>query len=174
MGNTVVVKPATYTRLSALLLAEICKDAGLPDGVFNVITGPGRFGSMLATHPNVDKVAFTGSTGVGQILRKATAGTGKKLSLELGGKSPVIVFNNADLDSVVEGIVQAIWFNQGQVCSAGSRLLVQEDIYSELVMRIKKRLDNYRVGKSLDKCVDSGALVDKSQLTTINEYRKFY
>ena len=120
MGNTVVVKPATYTRLSALLLAEICKDAGLPDGVFNVITGPGRFGSMLATHPNVDKVAFTGSTGVGQILRKATAGTGKKLSLELGGKSPVIVFNNADLDSVVEGIVQAIWFNQGQVCSAGS------------------------------------------------------
>ena len=104
MGNTVVLKPATYTRLSALLLAEICAEAGLPAGVFNVVTGPGRFGSMLAQHADVDKVAFTGSTGVGQILRRATAGTGKKLSLELGGKSPVIVFADADLDSTVEGI----------------------------------------------------------------------
>ena len=139
MGNTVVLKPATYTRLSALLLAEICAEAGLPPGVFNVVTGPGRFGSMLAQHPDVDKVAFTGSTGVGQILRRATAGTGKKISLELGGKSPVVVFNNADLDSTVEGIVDAVWFNQGQVCSAGSRLLVQEEIYDELVKRLKER-----------------------------------
>lgn len=170
MGNTVVLKPATYTQLSALLLAEICAEAGLPPGVFNVVTGPGRFGSMLANHPGVDKVAFTGSTGVGQILRRCTAGTGKKLSLELGGKSPVVVFNNADLDSTVEGIVDAIWFNQGQVCSAGSRLLAQEEIYDTLVEKLKERLTHYRVGGSLDKCVDSGALVDKSQLDTISEY----
>lgn len=170
MGNTIVLKPATYTRLSALLLAEICHEAGLPKGVFNVITGPGRFGSMLASHPKIDKVAFTGSTGVGQILRKSTAGTGKKLSLELGGKSPVVVFANADLDSAVEGIVDAVWFNQGQVCSAGSRLLVQQEIYPELIRRLKERLVHYRCGHSLDKCVDSGALVDKSQLDTINEY----
>lgn len=170
MGNTIVLKPATYTRLSALLLAEICHEAGLPKGVFNVITGPGRFGSMLATHPKIDKVAFTGSTGVGQILRKVTAGTGKKISLELGGKSPVVVFSNADLDSAVEGVVDAVWFNQGQVCSAGSRLLVQQDVYPEMVKRLKERLTKYRVGHSLDKCVDSGALVDKSQLDTINEY----
>merc|ERR1712226_1170960 len=170
MGNTIVLKPATYTRLSALLLAEICHEAGLPKGVFNVITGPGRFGSMLAQHKDVDKVAFTGSTGVGQILRRATAGTGKKLSLELGGKSPVVVFNNADLDSAVEGVVDAVWFNQGQVCSAGSRLLIQEDVYDEMVKRLKERLTHYRVGHSLDKAVDMGALVDKSQLDTISEY----
>jgi aldehyde dehydrogenase (NAD+) len=170
MGNTVVLKPATYTRLSALLLAEICAEAGLPAGVFNVVTGPGRFGSMLAQHADVDKVAFTGSTGVGQILRRATAGTGKKLSLELGGKSPVIVFSNADLDSTVEGIVDAVWFNQGQVCSAGSRLLVQEEIYDTLVARLKERLNHYRVGSSMDKCIDMGALVDKSQLDTCEEY----
>merc|ERR1712071_597353 len=111
---------------------------------------------MLAQHPHVDKVAFTGSTGVGQILRRATAGTGKKLSLELGGKSPVIVFSNADLDSTVGGIVDAVWFNQGQVCSAGSRLLVQEEIYDTLVARLKGRLNHYRVGSSMDKCIDMG------------------
>ena len=170
MGNTIVLKPATYTRLSALLLAEICHEAGLPKGVFNVITGPGRFGSMLATHPKIDKVAFTGSTGVGQILRKATAGTGKKISLELGGKSPVVVFANADLDSAVEGVVDAVWFNQGQVCSAGSRLLVQQEVYPEMIKRLKERLTHYRCGHSLDKCVDSGALVDQTQLDTIKEY----
>ncbi len=115
MGNTVVMKPATYTRLSTLLFAEICAEAGLPPGVFNVITGGGAMGSMLATHPDVDKVGFTGSTEVGQLLRRNCAGTGKKISLELGGKSPFIVFDDADLDSAVEGVVDAIWFNQGQV-----------------------------------------------------------
>jgi len=170
MGNTMVLKPATYTQLSALLLAEICHEAGLPKGVFNVVTGPGRFGSMLAGHPNIDKVAFTGSTGVGQILRRLTAGTGKKISLELGGKSPIVVFNNADLDSTVEGVVDAIWFNQGQVCSAGSRLLIQQDVYDEVVNKLKERLTHFRCGHSLDKAVDSGSLVDKTQLDTIQEY----
>ena len=128
MGNTVVLKPATYTRLSALVFAEICAEAGLPPGVFNVVTGDGKFGSTIATHPDVDKVGFTGSTGIGRVLKRAIAGSGKKISLELGGKSPVVVLEGADLDAVVEGIVDAIWFNQGQVCSAGSRLLVQEGI----------------------------------------------
>ena len=128
MGNTVVLKPATYTRLSALLLAEICAEAGLPPGVFNVVTGKGSFGTILAKHIDVDKVAFTGSTYIGQVLRRETAGSGKKLSLELGGKSPVIIFDDCDLDSAIEGIVDAIWFNQGQVCSAGSRLLIQDRV----------------------------------------------
>ena len=133
MGNTIVVKPATYTRLSALLLAEICAEAGLPKGCFSVLTGKGSFGSALAGHPDVDKVAFTGSTYIGQVLRRATAGSGKKLSLELGGKSPVIIFDDVDLDAAVEGVVDAIWFNQGQVCSAGSRLLIQETIFDEVI-----------------------------------------
>ncbi|XP_069597656.1 aldehyde dehydrogenase family 16 member A1 [Ranitomeya imitator] len=170
MGNTVVLKPATYTRLTALLLAEICAEAGLPPGVFNVVTGGGAFGEKLAVHPDVDKVAFTGSTEVGRILRKATAGTGKKLSLELGGKSPFIVFDTADLDSAVEGIVDAIWFNQGQVCSAGSRLLMQESIAEDLIRRLKQRMSHLRVGDSLDKCTDMGALVDESQKKTIGEF----
>ncbi|KAG9481542.1 hypothetical protein GDO78_010664 [Eleutherodactylus coqui] len=170
MGNTVVLKPATYTRLTALLLAEICAEAGLPPGVFNVVTGNGAFGEKLAVHPDVDKVAFTGSTEVGRVLRKATAGTGKKLSLELGGKSPIIVFDTADLDSAVEGIVDAIWFNQGQVCSAGSRLLMQESIAKDLIHRLKQRMSHLRVGDSLDKCVDMGALVDESQKKTITEF----
>jgi aldehyde dehydrogenase (NAD+) len=151
MGNTVVLKPATYTRLSALLLAEICAEAGLPKGVFSVVTGKGSFGTLLAKHPDVDKVAFTGSTGIGQILRRVTAGTGKKLSLELGGKSPVIIFEDCDLDGAIEGIVDAIWFNQGQVCSAGSRLLIQETIYEKAIAKIKERLSHFRVGNSLDK-----------------------
>ncbi|XP_052089947.1 aldehyde dehydrogenase family 16 member A1-like [Mytilus californianus] len=170
MGNTVVLKPATYTRLSALLLAEVCAEAGLPPGVFNVITGSGAMGSKLADHPDVDKVAFTGSTGVGQTLRRLTAGSGKKLSLELGGKSPVVVFETADLDSTVEGVVDAIWFNQGQVCSAGSRLLVQEGIHDKLVAKLKERLTHFRVGDSLDKTVDMGAIVDESQRKSIEEY----
>lgn len=170
MGNTVVLKPASVTRLSALLFADICAEAGLPPGVFNVVTGDGRFGSALASHPNVDKVGFTGSTEVGKILRRVTAGTGKKLSLELGGKSPVIVFDTADLDSAVEGIVMAIWFNQGQVCSAGSRLLVQENVYDILVEKLKVRMQNLRVGDSLDKCVDMGAIVNQTQKESIDKF----
>eukprot|EP00057_Strongylocentrotus_purpuratus_P035130 XP_797815.1 PREDICTED: aldehyde dehydrogenase family 16 member A1 [Strongylocentrotus purpuratus] len=170
MGNTVVLKPATYTRLSALLFAQICAEAGLPPGVLNIVTGNGAFGSKLALHPRVDKVAFTGSTEVGQILRRATAGTGKKLSLELGGKSPFVVFESADLDSAVEGIVDAIWFNQGQVCSAGSRLIVQETVMSKMVAKLRERLMHLRVGDSLDKSVDMGAMVDPSHLKTVTEY----
>ena len=127
-GNTIVLKPAEFTPLTALAFAEICRDAGLPPGVVNIVTGDGAPGEALVAHPGVDKIAFTGSTEVGRLIRKATAGTGKKLSLELGGKSPFVVFEDADLDSAVEGIVDAIWFNQGQVCCAGSRLLAQEGI----------------------------------------------
>lgn len=170
MGNTVVMKPATYTRLSALLFAEICAEAGLPPGVFNVITGGGAMGSMLAGHPDVDKVGFTGSTQVGQLLRRLTAGSGKKISLELGGKSPFIVFDDADLDSAVEGVVDAIWFNQGQVCSAGSRLFVQATVYDQFIRKLKERMTHLRVGKSLDKCMDMGAIVDPSQRKTIADY----
>jgi len=170
MGNTVVLKPATYTRLSALLLAEICAEAGLPKGVFNVITGPGSMGSALASHPSVDKVAFTGSTPIGQLLRKTTAGSGKKISLELGGKSPVLVYETADLDSVVEGVVDAIFFNQGEVCSAGSRLLVQQSVYHKLIAKVKERMTKLRLGHSLDKAVDMGPIVDASQRRTIEEY----
>lgn len=170
MGNTVVLKPATYTRLSALLFAEICAEAGLPPGVFNVVTGGGAMGSILATHIDVDKVGFTGSTEVGQILRKATAGTGKKLSLELGGKSPVVVFDSADLDSAVEGVVDAIWFNQGQVCSAGSRLLVQEPVFDKFIEKLKQRMKTLRIGTSLDKTLDMGAIIDPSQQKFVAEY----
>ncbi|XP_064103990.1 aldehyde dehydrogenase family 16 member A1-like [Macrobrachium nipponense] len=170
MGNTVVLKPATNTRLSALLFAEICAEAGLPAGVFNVITGGGAMGSTLAVHPDVDKVGFTGSTEVGQILRQATAGTGKKLSLELGGKSPVVVFDSADLDSAVEGVVDAIWFNQGQVCSAGSRLLVQETVFSTFIDKLKLRMKSLRIGSSLDKTLDMGAVIDPCQQKFIAEY----
>src|ERR687889_393983 len=126
MGNTVVLKPAEFTSLTALRFAELCQEIGLPAGVVNIITGDGRTGEALVQHPDVDKIAFTGSTEVGRLIREATAGSGKKLSLELGGKSPFIVFDDADLDSVVEGVVDAIWFNQGQVCCAGSRILAQE------------------------------------------------
>ncbi|XP_067674449.1 aldehyde dehydrogenase family 16 member A1-like [Haliotis asinina] len=170
MGNTVILKPATFTRLTALLFAEICAEAGLPPGVFNVVTGGGAFGSKLACHADVDKVAFTGSTEVGQILRHVTAGSGKKLSLELGGKSPVVVFESADLDSAVEGIVDAIWFNQGQVCSAGSRLLAQESIYDKLIQKLKDRLTHFRLGNNLDKAIDMGAIVDDSQKRSVEEF----
>ena len=146
MGNTVVLKPASYTRLSALLFAEIVAEAGVPAGVVNVITGSSSAGSMIVEHPDVDKIAFTGSTDVGRILRRQTAGSGKKLSLELGGKSPFVVFEDADLDGAVEGVVDAIWFNQGQVCCAGSRLIVQENVAGRFIQKLKARMEHMRVG----------------------------
>ena len=172
MGNTVVLKPASYTRLSALMFAEVIAEAGLPPGVVNILTGSSKTGTMIVEHPDVDKIAFTGSTEVGRILRRQTAGTGKKLSLELGGKSPFIVFEDADLDSAVEGVVDAIWFNQGQVCCAGSRLLVQENIAASFIDKLKTRMSRLRVGDPLDKCIDMGAIVAKSQWETIDQWVK--
>ena len=167
MGNTVVLKPAEFTSVTALAFAEICQAAGVPPGVVNIVTGDGAVGAMLVEHPGIDKIAFTGSTDVGRIIRKATAGTGKKLSLELGGKSPFVVFEDADLDSVVEGAVDAIWFNQGQVCCAGSRLLVQESIADRLVAKLRDRMEKLRVGDPLDKAIDIGAIVAPVQLERI-------
>ncbi len=169
MGNTVVLKPAEFTSLTALRFAELCHEIGLPAGVVNIITGDGRTGEALVTHPGVDKIAFTGSTEVGRLIRTATAGSGKKLSLELGGKSPFIVFPDADLDSVVEGVVDAIWFNQGQVCCAGSRILVQEGVADRLVVRLKARMETLRVGDPLDKAVDMGAIIAPVQLQKIQD-----
>lgn len=169
MGNTVVLKPAEYTSLTAILFGELCIEAGLPKGVVNIITGHGKVGEMLAVHPDVDKVAFTGSTHVGRLLREKTAGTGKKLTLELGGKSPFIVFDDADLDGAIEGVVDAIWFNQGQVCCAGSRLLVQENMAARFIEKLKQRMKTLRVGNPLDKSVDMGAMVDKAQLARIKQ-----
>ena len=166
-GNTVVLKPAEFTPLTALLFAEIAAEAGLPAGVLNVVTGDGETGKLLVAHPDVDKIAFTGSTEVGRAIRRATAGTGKKLTLELGGKSPFLVFDDADLDSVVEGVVDAIWFNQGQVCCAGSRLLVQEGCAGRLVPKLRARMEKLRVGSPLDKAVDMGAIVAPVQLERI-------
>jgi aldehyde dehydrogenase (NAD+) len=166
-GNTVVLKPAEFTPLTALCFAELAQDAGLPPGVLNVVTGDGRTGAALVAHVGVDKIAFTGSTEVGRIIRRATAGTGKKLTLELGGKSPFIVFEDADLDGVVEGVVDAIWFNQGQVCCAGSRLLVQEGVAERLLEKLRARMEKLRVGAPLDKAVDMGAIVAPVQLERI-------
>src|SRR5881397_1002917 len=166
-GNTVILKPAEFTPLTALCFAEIAQAAALPPGVFNVVTGDGTTGKFLVEHPDVQKIAFTGSTDVGRIIRKATAGSGKKLTLELGGKSPFIVFEDADLDSVVEGVVDAIWFNQGQVCCAGSRLLVQEGIADRLTQKLRARMEKLRVGSPLDKAVDMGAIVAPVQLERI-------
>ncbi|HXT50797.1 MAG TPA: aldehyde dehydrogenase family protein [Thermoanaerobaculia bacterium] len=168
-GNTVVLKPAEFTPLTALAFAELCADVGLPPCVVNIITGDGRTGAALVNHPDVDKVAFTGSTDVGRIIREATAGSGKKLSLELGGKSPFVVFEDADLDSAVEGVVDAIWFNQGQVCCAGSRLLLQEGIADAMVRKLQARMETLRVGDPLDKAVDIGAIVAPVQLQKIQE-----
>ncbi len=168
MGNTVVLKPAEYTSLTALLFADICKQAGLPKGVVNILTGDGAVGEMIVAS-DVDKIAFTGSTEVGRLIRKSTAGSGKSLTLELGGKSPYIVFDDADIDSAVEGLVDAIWFNQGQVCCAGSRLLVQEGIADRFHKKLKTRMDGLRLGNPLDKCIDVGAVVDPVQLHTITE-----
>jgi aldehyde dehydrogenase (NAD+) len=166
-GNTIVLKPAEFTPLTALAFAEIVHDAGLPPGVLNVITGDGATGKLLVDHGDVDKIAFTGSTEVGRIIRQATAGSGKRLSLELGGKSPFVVFEDADLDSVVEGVVDAIWFNQGQVCCAGSRLLVQEGVAAKLIAKLRARMEKLRVGPPLDKAVDMGAIVAPVQLERI-------
>ncbi|MFM0137447.1 aldehyde dehydrogenase family protein [Caballeronia grimmiae] len=167
LGNCVVLKPAEYTSLTALLFAELAHRAGLPKGVLNVVTGDGRTGAALVEHPRVAKIAFTGSTEVGRHIRATTAGSGKSLTLELGGKSPFIVFDDADLDSAVEGVVDAIWFNQGQVCCAGSRLLVQEGIEARFIDKLKRRMDTLRVGTSLDKGVDMSAIVDDVQLERI-------
>ncbi len=169
-GCTVVLKPAEHTPLTALLFAELAADSGLPPGVFNVVTGDGATGASLVRHSGVDKIAFTGSTEVGREIRVATAGTGKKLSLELGGKSPFVVFENADLDAAAEGVVDSVWFNQGEVCCAGTRLLVQESVEEELVERLVARMETIRVGHPLDKSVDMGAIVDGSQVERIERY----
>jgi aldehyde dehydrogenase (NAD+) len=166
-GNTLVLKPAEFTPLTAMAFAEIVDEIGLPPGVVNIVNGHGETGAAIVEHPDVDKIAFTGSTEVGRIIRKATAGSGKKLSLELGGKSPFIVYDDADLDSVVEGVVDAIWFNQGQVCCAGSRLLVQEGIAERLVAKLRARMEKLRLGSPLDKAVDMGAIVAPVQLERI-------
>ncbi len=167
MGNTVVLKPAEFTPLTALLFAELCRSIGLPPGVLNVVTGDGDTGAALVAHEQVDKIAFTGSTEVGRVIRRATAGTGKRLSLELGGKSPFLVYEDADLDAVVEGVVDAIWFNQGQVCCAGSRILVQEGLEEVLVRKLKARMETLRMGDPLDKNIDMGAIIAPVQLERI-------
>jgi aldehyde dehydrogenase (NAD+) len=169
MGNTVVLKPAEFTSATAVLFAEMCHDIGLPPGVFNLVLGDHKAGEALTNHQEVGKLAFTGSTEVGRILRKATAGTGKKLTLELGGKSPFVVFEDSDLDSAVEGLVDAIWFNQGQVCCAGSRLLVQESVAERLYAKVKQRMSKLVLGDPLDKGIDIGALVDQTQLDRVKE-----
>src|SRR6056300_854564 len=169
MGNTVVLKPAEYTSLTALLFAQICTEAGVPNGVVNIVTGDGRVGEMIVKHHDINKIAFTGSTEVGRKIRQATAGSGKALTLELGGKSPFIVFDDADLDSAVEGLVDAIWFNQGQVCCAGSRLLVQDSVADEVYAKIRARMAKLRVGDPLDKSIDIGAMVDDSQATRVRD-----
>jgi aldehyde dehydrogenase (NAD+) len=166
-GNTVVLKPAEFTPLTALAFAEICQEIDLPTGVVNIVTGDGSTGEALVAHPDVDKIAFTGSTEVGRAIRKATAASHKKLSLELGGKSPFVIFEDADLDSAVEGLVDGIWFNQGQVCCAGSRLLMQESIAEPLIAKICDRMNTLRIGPPLDKSIDIGAIVARVQLERI-------
>jgi len=167
-GNTLVLKPAEFTPLTALAFAELCQEAGLPAGVVNIVTGDGSTGELLVKHPDVDKIAFTGSTEVGRAIRSATAPTSKRLSLELGGKSPFIIFDDADLDSAVEGLVDGIWFNQGQVCCAGSRLLMQESIAEPLIGKIRDRMSTLRIGSPLDKAIDIGAIVARVQLDRIH------
>ncbi|MEY9601259.1 aldehyde dehydrogenase (NAD+) [Bradyrhizobium japonicum] len=166
-GNTVVLKPAEFTSLTALLFAELAAEAGLPPGVLNVVTGDGATGALLVENPGIDKIAFTGSTEVGRLIRQSTAGSGKSLTLELGGKSPFIVFDDADIDGAVEGVVDAIWFNQGQVCCAGSRLLLQEGIAETFRKRLIRRMETLRVGPPLDKAIDMGAVVAPVQLERI-------
>src|SRR5437868_4517910 len=168
-GNTVVLKPASTTPLSALLFADVCRQAELPAGVVNIVPGPGEIGMHLVTHPDVDKVAFTGSTEIGKKIARGVAGTDKGLTLELGGKAANIVFDDAPLDQAVEGIVNGIYFNQGEVCCAGSRLLVQESIVEPLIDKLKDRLSTIRVGDPLDKNTDVGAINSKAQLEKITE-----
>ena len=169
-GNTVVLKPAETTPLTALMLAELIRDAGLPPGVVNVVTGAGETGAALVRHPGVDKVAFTGSTAVGRLIMKAVAGTKKRYTLELGGKAANIIFEDAAIDQAVEGIVNGIFFNQGHVCCAGSRLLVQEGVADEVVAKLKARMDTLIVGDPLDKNTDIGAINSAAQLETIEKY----
>ncbi len=166
-GNTVVLKPADHTSLTALYFAELCEEAGVPPGVINIVTGAGDTGQALVDHPDVAKLAFTGSTGVGRLIRERTAGSGKKLTMELGGKSPFIVLEDADLDGAVEGLVDAIWFNQGEVCCAGSRLLVEEGAADRLIAKIKTRLSKFRIGDPLDKAIDMGSLAAPIQKTRV-------
>jgi acyl-CoA reductase-like NAD-dependent aldehyde dehydrogenase len=168
-GNTVVLKPAETTPLTALLFADVCQQAGLPAGVVNIITGDGVTGSHLVNHPGVDKVAFTGSTGVGKAIAKAIAGTKKSATLELGGKGANIVFDDAPIDETVEGIVNGIFFNQGHVCCAGSRLLLQENIQDEVLEKLKNRMNLIRVGNPMDKNTDLGAINSAAQLARIKE-----
>jgi aldehyde dehydrogenase (NAD+) len=166
------LKPAEYTPLTALAFAELCNEVGLPAGVVNIVTGDGATGEALVKHSDVDKIAFTGSTEVGRAIRRATAQSHKKLSLELGGKSPFIVFEDADLDSAVEGLVDGIWFNQGQVCCAGSRLLVQESVAEKLTRKLQLRMSTLRVGAPLDKAIDIGAIIARVQLDRIDSLVK--
>ena len=168
-GNTVVLKPAETTPLTALLFAEVCQQAGLPAGVVNIVTGDGATGSALVNHPDIDKIAFTGSTGVGKGIARAIAGTGKSATLELGGKGANIVFDDSPIDQTVEGIVSGIFFNQGHVCCAGSRLLVQENVHNELIEKLKRRISQIRVGDPLDKNTDLGAINSAAQLARIKE-----
>jgi aldehyde dehydrogenase (NAD+) len=168
-GNTVVLKPAETTPLTALLFCDVLRQAGLPAGVVNIVTGDGRAGAELVKHPDVDKVAFTGSTEVGKEIQKAVAGTDKKLTLELGGKAANVIFDDAPLDQAVEGIINGIYFNQGHVCCAGSRLLVQESVYEPLIEKLKRRMGTLRVGDPLDKNTDVGAINSKQQLDKIEE-----
>jgi acyl-CoA reductase-like NAD-dependent aldehyde dehydrogenase len=168
-GNTVVLKPAETTPLTALLFAEICQQADLPPGVVNIVTGAGATGQALVAHPGVDKVAFTGSTEVGKAIARAVAGTSKKVTLELGGKAANIVFDDAPVDQAVEGVVNGIFFNQGHVCCAGSRLLVQESVAEEVLGRLKRRMGTLRVGDPLDKNTDIGAINSAEQLAKIRE-----
>jgi aldehyde dehydrogenase (NAD+) len=171
-GNTVVLKPAETTPLTALKLAEIIHESGLPKGVVNIVTGAGETGAEIVNHPNVDKIAFTGSTNVGKYIQKAIAGTSKKLTLELGGKGANIIFEDAAIDQAVEGIINAIFFNQGHVCCAGSRLFVQESVADIVVQKLKSRMETLIVGSPLDKNTDIGAINSKKQLQTIENYIK--
>lgn len=171
-GNTVVLKPAETTPLTALKLAEIIQESGLPKGVVNIVTGAGETGASIVNHPDIDKIAFTGSTGVGKYIQKAIAGTSKKVTLELGGKGANIIFEDAAIDQAVEGIVNAIFFNQGHVCCAGSRLFVQESVADDVVRKLKDRMESLMVGNPLDKNTDIGAINSEKQLKTIENYIK--
>ena len=171
-GNTIVLKPAETTSLTALKLAEIIRDSGIPNGVVNIITGAGETGAEIVNHPDINKIAFTGSTGVGKYIQKAIAGTQKKLTLELGGKGANIIFDDAAIDQAVEGIVNAIFFNQGHVCCAGSRLFIQESVADLVINKLKKRMETLIIGNPLDKNTDIGAINSKKQLQTIQDYIK--
>jgi aldehyde dehydrogenase (NAD+) len=171
-GNTVVLKPAETTPLTALKLAEIIQESGLPDGVVNIITGAGATGAAIVNHPGVDKIAFTGSTGVGKIIMNAVAGTNKKTTMELGGKAANIIFEDAPIDQAVEGVINGIFFNQGHVCCAGSRLFIQENVADKVIQKLKDRLETLMIGDPLDKNTDIGAINSKEQLATINKFIK--